>query len=166
MRNMQLAAITVISHDVQTTLQSVSEECQTICCNCLFLWFQNGWSWSPRKDSMLVNVTWNYAHSSGAWCDFIRFSRNSFWQAMATFPLLNTQCYSYEGNNNCCCFFFSSVFRSYKISLLNTLWLQTVIFVLSGFSLRPWTVAMFFFMFPLIRKFQCIESYLTLYLWD
>lgn len=93
MRNMQLAAITVISHDVQTTLQSVSEECQTICCNCLFLWFQNGWSWSPRKDSMLVNVTWNYAHSSGAWCDFIRFSRNSFWQAMATFPLLNTQCY-------------------------------------------------------------------------
>lgn len=52
---------------------------------------------------------------------------------------------SYEGNNNCCCFFFSSVFRSYKISLLNTLWLQTVIFVLSGFSLRPWTVAMVFF---------------------
>lgn len=52
---------------------------------------------------------------------------------------------SYEGNNNCCCFFFSSVFRSYKISLLNTLWLQTVIFVLSGFSLRPWTVAMGFF---------------------
>lgn len=52
---------------------------------------------------------------------------------------------SYEGNNNCCCFFFSSVFRSYKISLLNTLWLQRVIFVFSGFSLRPWTVAMFFF---------------------
>lgn len=111
---------------------------------CLFLRFQNGWSWSPHKDSMWVNVTWNYAHSSGAWCDFIRFSRNSFWQAMATFPLFNTQCYLLitivVGF-----FFFSSMFRSYKNSLLNTLWLQTMIFVLSRVFLTAMNSSNVFF---------------------
>lgn len=87
-------------------VKSVSEECQTICCNCLFLRFQNGWSRSPHKDSMLVNVTWNYAHSSGAWCDFIRFSRNSFWQARQHSLYSTHNAISYEGNNNCCGFFF------------------------------------------------------------
>lgn len=42
-------------------------------------------------------------------------------------------------------FFFSSMFRSYKISLLNTLWLQTVIFVLSWVFLTAMNSSNVFF---------------------